>query len=483
MGAERRSDTQGITWRRLYGAGIVVALLFGALTLVTAAVADLPLRDPDGFLGPSYVRLPLIALGMMVLDVLPRLLIRLRSRPQPLLVLREVLAERCSPARLGLVTLGFGVFYVCYVSYRNLKSFLPFLRDDLYDAWLVSTDRWLAFGTHPGVMLHDLLGTGASAELLSSVYMIFLPFVPLSLAAALVWGNDLLRGAWYAVALSLNWILGTLSYYLLPALGPIYVESYRFLDLPDTPVAGLQHALWRNRIEVLADPHATSSVHGIAAFALPAHLDHADGCHPGDADPDARVRAVADLGLLRAHGGGHGVLRLALRAGPVRRRPHRGGVGGARAHHGRPLQGHLAGHGHLAEPARGSRRAAPGHRRPARLSTLALPASARQGGQDLPLDEVHARPRTGTGRPSSALSDVTPASGMPHGTIGAAHDRSQSQLSAKPCMVTPLATRIPIAATLRSGPVGAVEPSPRTQTPERPSTRSGGQAQLGADAR
>jgi hypothetical protein len=47
-------------------------------------------------------------------------------------------------------------------------------------------------------------------------------------------------------------------------------------------------------------------------------------------------------------------------------------------------------------------------------------------------------------------------------------DMSGSQLSAKPCIVTPRATRTPIAATLRSGP----RSSARTHTPLRPSTCS-----------
>ncbi len=66
---------------------------------------------------------------------------------------------------------------------------------------------------------------------------------------------------------------------------------------------------------------------------------------------------------------------------------------------------------------------------------------------------------------------------MPHGTIRSNAARSGSQLSANPCRVTPRATRMPIAATLRSGP----RSSARTQTPLRPSTRVVGQAQLGAD--
>ena len=55
--------------------------------------------------------------------------------------------------------------------------------------------------------------------------------------------------------------------------------------------------------------------------------------------------------------------------------------------------------------------------------------------------------------------------------------RSESQLIAKPCIVTPCATRMPMAATLRSGPC----PSASTHTPLRPSTRVGRDAELGAD--
>ncbi len=267
QGEQQVSRVQVLGWRRLYVSGVVLALAFGALTLVVAAVADLPLRDPDGFLGPSWVRLPLIALAMMLIDVVPRVARRTYRGGAPVQVVRDVVRERWSGRRIGLMALGFGIFYVCYVSYRNLKSFLPFLREDLHDPWLVDTDRWLAFGSHPGDMLHELLGTGASAGLLSFVYMIYLPLVPISLAAALVWGDNIMRGAWYAIALSLNWVLGTVTYYILPALGPIYVEAYRYTDLPETAVTSLQAGLWRNRAEVLADPFATSAVHGVAAFA------------------------------------------------------------------------------------------------------------------------------------------------------------------------------------------------------------------------
>jgi membrane-associated phospholipid phosphatase len=262
-----QTPAQQAAWQRLLGVTLAVALAFGVLMLVTAWAQGLPLRDPDGLLGPSYIRLPLIAAGMMLADLVPRAGLRVwRTRRPVVAVVREVATERLSFRRVGVVAAGLGSFYVSYVAYRNLKSFLPFVNQDLYDRWLVASDLWFTGGTQPGDLLHDLLGTGVSADLLSFTYMIFLPFVPASLAAALVWSDDLSRGAWYASALTLNWILGTVSYYALPSLGPVYVEPYRFFDLPTTAVTGLQDALWGNRVEVLTDPHATQSVHGIAAF-------------------------------------------------------------------------------------------------------------------------------------------------------------------------------------------------------------------------
>ena len=59
--------------------------------------------------------------------------------------------------------------------------------------------------------------------------------------------------------------------------------------------------------------------------------------------------------------------------------------------------------------------------------------------------------RTVTSRPASSLSDVTPWSGSPHATIPSNHDRSVSQLIAKPCSVTRARiSRTPIAHTFRS---------------------------------
>jgi membrane-associated phospholipid phosphatase len=261
------NSPQRPSWVRLFGVTLSVTIGFAAFAVVVAVLNDLPVRDPDGLFGPSWVRLPLIVSAMVAVDVVPRVVMAVRGGGLVREVAPRVLAQRWPMSRLAVVAAGLSSFYLAYVAYRNLKSFLPFVRQTLTDRWLVESDMWLTGGRHPGDFLHELLGTGAAAEGLSSTYIFFLFFVPFSLALALVWSDDLARGAWYVNALCFNWILGTASYYVLPSLGPIYVERFRFEDLPATEVSGLQRSLLNNRVDVLADPHATQAVHGIAAFA------------------------------------------------------------------------------------------------------------------------------------------------------------------------------------------------------------------------
>jgi hypothetical protein len=61
-------------YRRAYVLLVGVAVLMGALALITAIVARQALVDPEGFLGPSWLRLPLLVLGALLLDMLPRTL-------------------------------------------------------------------------------------------------------------------------------------------------------------------------------------------------------------------------------------------------------------------------------------------------------------------------------------------------------------------------------------------------------------------------
>ena len=70
-----------------------------------------------------------------------------------------------------------------------------------------------------------------------------------------------------------------------------------------------------------------------------------------------------------------------------------------------------------------------------------------------------------TTRPNSAVRLVTSASAIPQGTMRSYSVRSGLQLSANPCIVTPFATRTPIAQILRSRLV----PVAGSHTPERSS--------------
>src|SRR4029078_1072367 len=101
----------------------------------------------------------------------------------------ERLRTHWTRERVTLVISGLLCFYVTYVSYRNLKSQLPFVegKKHKYDSELSITDKALFFGQSPGEVLHHVLGTGVSAEVLSTVYLWFLPLVPLALSAWLVW--------------------------------------------------------------------------------------------------------------------------------------------------------------------------------------------------------------------------------------------------------------------------------------------------------
>lgn len=252
---------QLVTALRPYAFAVLLAVFSAVVSVSVAASFGLPLRDPDGIAGPAYVRLPLIVVLFLAADVIPRLLWRRRA---PVL---RILRERLSPERLGLVAVGMGSFYVTYVAYRNLKGALPFARPVVRDEQLVRLDETMAFGHDPAELLHNLLGTGTAAYFLSTVYLLYLLFVPLSLGAALVWGRSVRVGSWYVTALCLNWLLGAVSYYLVPSLGPVFASPERYADLPETGVSLLQGSLARARLEVLADPSGADAIAGIAGFA------------------------------------------------------------------------------------------------------------------------------------------------------------------------------------------------------------------------
>jgi hypothetical protein len=256
--------------RRAYAVMVTIAVFMGLLAFITSRAVDVPLRDPDGFLGPAWVRLPMLCLGAFVADIVPRTLWRSRGqlrqfRGEATLLVRE----HWTRERITLVVLGLICFYVTYVSYRNLKNFLPFVRAGKTrqgDFELHKFDQWLLFGHDPALVLHNVLGTTFSAHLLSYVYLIFLPMVPITVTIWLVWSRNVSFGYWYVTAQCICWTLGTASYYMIPTLGPNFASPWLYEDLAKTGVTQLQEALYWGRYNVRFDPLA-SGVQSVAGFA------------------------------------------------------------------------------------------------------------------------------------------------------------------------------------------------------------------------
>ena len=172
---------------------------------------DKRLVDPDGFLGPSWLRLPLLLARRVRCSTCCRARCGC-SRLQPAADARDLprpaahaLDPRADDARgrWGCVC-----FYITYVSYRNLKSFLPFVDGRGPQV------RPRAAPARPGAVLRPRARRGAARRcsapasrphVLSYVYLWFLPLVPLALTAWLVWSRNITYGYWFATSQCLAW--------------------------------------------------------------------------------------------------------------------------------------------------------------------------------------------------------------------------------------------------------------------------------------
>ncbi|MBA2559748.1 MAG: phosphatase PAP2 family protein [Propionibacteriales bacterium] len=257
-------------WRERFGFATALAIGLTAVAVMVAVAEDLPYRDPDGVAGPTYVRLPIILALAFLTDVLPRAVRRsygarsVRKLPQYFVA---VTRERWPLDHIRFALIGLGSWYLTYVSFRNLKSFVPFVNPTLWDSALARIDRVILFGHDPAVVLHDLLGTGWVAYVMSVVYIAWIAMVPIILAASLVWSRNVSGGSWLVTAIAVDWVLGVATYYVVPSLGPIYTQPEVFSRLPQTDVSRIEAAMMADRVAVLANPFATEAVQTIAAFA------------------------------------------------------------------------------------------------------------------------------------------------------------------------------------------------------------------------
>ncbi|HSU02941.1 MAG TPA: phosphatase PAP2 family protein [Nocardioides sp.] len=254
--------------RGYFRSAIAVAAAMAVATALVAAAHDLPVRDPDGVSIPTWVRLPAIVLLAVALDVVPRWVVAARRDGEGAgSALRVVVRERWTRDQVGFTVAGLAAWYVSYVAFRNLKGYLPFVNERLWDTELARADRLLWLGRDPADVLHQALGTGWMTWLMSGVYVLWIGLVPAMLAIALVWTRRSRTGELYVTAVSFNWLLGVAVYYLVPSLGPIYSAPGDFADLPATFNTDVQQLLLDDRVAVLAGAWDTRAVQTIAAFA------------------------------------------------------------------------------------------------------------------------------------------------------------------------------------------------------------------------
>ena len=255
-------------YRRAQILVIGTAVLVGGMAIILSIVSGHHLIDPDGsFLGPSWLRLPLLLGAAILVDLLPRTVWFSKGNPRLMpRIFMDRLHSHWSRERLTLVAIGVIGFYIVYVGYRNMKSFLPFLIKTKYDHELDLIDSAVLFGHHPVALLQDVFGTGFMAYFLSYVYMWFLPLVPIAVTVWIVWSRNLAYGYWFVGSQCIAWTLGTISYYCLPTLGPGLAYSYRYAEQPNTPARQLMDSLVNGRQKVLWG-HVFDSVQSVAGFA------------------------------------------------------------------------------------------------------------------------------------------------------------------------------------------------------------------------
>jgi PAP2 superfamily len=260
-------DTILVVSRERFGFAIILSIGLGATAAMVAAAYDLPFRDPESAAGPTYVRLPAILLLAFLTDVIPRALSRSRRLTEFGSTFSAVTRERWPLEHVRFVLLGLGSWYLTYVAFRNLKSYVPFVRSDSMDGLLERIDHSLMFGHDPAVVLHHVLGVGIAAHVMSAVYIGWIVLVPVSLASALVWSRNTAAGSWFVTAVAVDWVLGVATYFAVPSVGPVYARPHLFSSLPATDTSRLQADMWAERLRVLHHPFTTDAVQTIAAFA------------------------------------------------------------------------------------------------------------------------------------------------------------------------------------------------------------------------
>lgn len=255
-------DTEGSSsYRWLVGVWALV-LAFAVVTAVRSHDIGVPMRDPGGKMFSGRLTSALVLL--VILAVVDAAVRTFRTRG-PVRAVWTSLRTRWTWQRVVIAVSGLLAYHVVYVCYRNMKSWNAF--NPLRDEELLRVDRWLFLGHSPAVLLHDILGQHDAAYVLMVTYKAFTYLVPLSVVASLVFVDRIRDGYVFLTSALWVWMLGVVSYYLLPSLGPYAEAPGEFAGLPHTGITTTQAEYLAERAQFLAHPGASDSFVSLGAFA------------------------------------------------------------------------------------------------------------------------------------------------------------------------------------------------------------------------
>lgn len=266
-------------WLMAAGCTWAVAALFVVVTLLWSHHVGVGLRDPQGrMLRHKLIGAVELFLVLAAVDVVVRTVRASRGHGWSWTRLREQLVERWGVRRLALLLSTLLAYHLVYFSYRNMKSWDALNTPRDHD--LAAVDKWLFFGHTPASVLHDLLGQGhPTATVLAHAYEVFSQVVSVAIVAAPAFITRTRRGMVMVTAGLWAWVLGTISYYAVPSLGPCFTASpgqsgsgayttpTDFAGLPPTLIQPHWTDYWQQRSAFLADPSDPHTFVSISAFA------------------------------------------------------------------------------------------------------------------------------------------------------------------------------------------------------------------------
>lgn len=240
----------------------LLTVVFGLVAIARSVQLGIGFRDPHGGLFVSRV---LQSVGILVVLAIADAVRRTPAGTRSVRTVVATVRGRWTRSRLLAVGSTLLAYHLIYLCYRNLKSWDVF--NTSRDRGLLEFDRWLFLGHSPAVLLHDLLGVGPAAHVLMTVYASFPTLLAVAVVAPVALCTRVRDGAVGVAAVAIAWILGTISYYAIPSLGPFAVAPKEFASLPHLDAQTTQALYLRQRDYLLAHPHAPDAFAQVSAFA------------------------------------------------------------------------------------------------------------------------------------------------------------------------------------------------------------------------